>query len=476
MRRLLAAIALLLAGASAHADDLRRGVADIDTMKGAPLVAPAGEPTAIVALISDLDGWTQARAAEADRLAHAGALVIGLDLPRYLEAVARPPKEGEEEEDCVFLAGDVEEYGRLAGKEMGLKSYRLPVLYGIGKGADIAYAMLSQAPANMFSGAVTLGFSGRAPLKKPLCDGPKTQTRDGADLVLGHDTPAPLQGEWRILTNGPAPEAVKSFVRDLPNADVVELDKGADVAAAAEDAAFDIGGGSPDAVNSLPLVLYPPKAPNAKGLVVFYAGDGGWRDLDKSVAEVLNDQGFGVVGVDTLRYFWNEKSPRELGDDLEAMVARYGRDWKADRLLLAGYSFGADVIPFAWPHASRALRDRVKLLALLGLSKTADFEVSVSGWLGVGSGEHDVLKPASQLPMDRVLCVYGKDELEEADNDVACATDAIAPSARLELPGGHHFDEDYPALARRIDEAFEKRARGVSDRSQGETDRSDGHR
>lgn len=457
MRPVFAAVLLFLTCAGAQADDLRRSTADIETMKGAPVVAPAGEPTAIVAMISDLDGWTPQRAAEADRLARAGALVIGIDLPRYLEAIARPPKPGDEEEDCVFLAGDVEEYGRLAGKEMGLKSYRLPVLYGVGKGADIAYAMLSQAPANMFSGAVTLGFTGRVPLKKPLCDGPKTQVRDDADLVLGHDTIAPLQGEWRILTDGPAPDAVKAFVEGLPDAEAVELPKGADMRAAAEDAAFDIGGGSPDAVNNLPIVLYPPKSPTPKGLVVFYAGDGGWRDLDKSVAEVLNDQGFGIVGVDTLRYFWNEKTPRELGDDLEAIVARYGKDWKADRIMLAGFSFGADVIPFAWPHVSRSLRDRVGLIALLGLSKTADFEVSVAGWLGVGSGEHDVLKPAAQLPMDRVLCVYGKDEIEEKDNDVACATDAVAPSARLELPGGHHFDEDYPALARRIDDAFEKR-------------------
>jgi type IV secretory pathway VirJ component len=104
------------------------------------------------------------------------------------------------------------------------------------------------------------------------------------------------------------------------------------------------------------------------------------------------------------------------------------------------------------------VRDRVALIALLGLSKTADFEVSVSGWLGVGVGSHDVLKPAAMLPMDRVMCVYGRDELDEPDNDVACATGAIAPEARVELPGGHHFDEDYDALARRIDAAFTNRA------------------
>lgn len=449
-------LAVLLAAALAGpacAAELRRASVGNETLKDVPVVAPAGEPTAIVALISGLDGWTPARAAEADALAQGGAMVVGVDLPRYLQGIAR------ETEACIFLSGDVEEYGRLAGREMGLKAYLLPVLLGVGEGADFAYAMLSQAPANMFSGAVSIGgFSGRAPLAKPLCDGPKTQTRDGATLALGADTPAPLQGEWRIVTQGAAPAAAKAFIKDLPNAEAVELDPGADLAAAGRDAVFDIAGGAPGAVNDLPLVLYPPEGAQPKGLAVIYAGDGGWRDLDKQIAEHLQEQGYGVVGVDTLRYFWNEKSPKELADDFEAIVARYGADWKARNVLLAGYSFGADVLPFAWARLSRATRDRVRLIALLGLSKTADFQISVAGWLGVGSGDHDVLKPASRMPMDKVLCVYGKDESKETDDDVACTTDAIAPSARLELPGGHHFDADYVSLAKRIDAEFVERA------------------
>ncbi len=445
-----ATLGLALAGA-ANADDLRRISVGNETLKDLPVVAPAAEPSAIVALISGLDGWTPARASEAEALAKEGAAVIGIDLPRYLAGVAKGT------DHCIFMSGDVEEYARLAGKTLGMKTYRLPTLLGVGKGADIAYAMLAQAPANMFSGAVSVGFTDRAPLAKPLCDGPKSSRVDGPDIVIGADPVEGLQGEWRLLLPAPAPDFARAFVKDLENADVVELPADADVAAAARDAALDVGGGDPDAVNALPLVLYPPKTQTPKGLAVVYAGDGGWRDLDKSVAEYFNQEGYGVVGVDTLRYFWNEKSPRELGDDLEAIVGRYSAEWKAKRVLLAGYSFGADVIPFAWGRISKAVRDQVRLIALLGLSKTADFQVSVSGWLGVGSGEHDVLKPAAGLPMDRVMCVYGKDELEGADNDVACATDVFPPSARLELPGGHHFDEDYAALAKRIDGEFVRR-------------------
>lgn len=452
-RLALGVLALVLAGLSpASADTLRRIKVENEVMKDVPVVAPAGEPKAIIALISDADGWTPAREAEAVALANEGAMVIELDMPRYL-AVSNLPNE-----DCIFFSGDIEDYARLAGKTLNTKTYRLPALLGMGVGGDVAYAMLSQAPANMFSGAVSVGFTGRLTFPKPLCDGPKSTHRDGADLVFGYDPPEGLQGEWRVLVPAPASPHLKDYVKDLDNAEVVEEPAGTDIAAAARDAAFDIGGGDDqDAVSQLPLVVYDPPNPNPKGLVVMYAGDGGWRDLDKTVSEFFNKEGYGVVGVDTLRYFWNEKSPRELGDDLEAIINRYSQQWKTKRVLLAGYSFGADVIPFAWQHISRSVKNQVQLMALLGLSKTADFEVSVAGWLGVGSGEHDVLKPASQLPMDRVLCVYGKEEIEEADNDVACATDAIPPNARQERPGGHHFDEDYEALARSIDAEFMKR-------------------
>ncbi|WP_020187550.1 AcvB/VirJ family lysyl-phosphatidylglycerol hydrolase [Methylopila sp. 73B] len=456
MTRLATLLALALACLAvvgpARADDLRRATVKNETLDAIPVVGPADEPSAIVVMISDLDGWTPKLQSDADALATQGALVVGVDLKRYLAGLAK------ETDDCFYMPGDIEEYTRLAGKELGIKTYRFPVLLGSGRGADIVYAMLVQAPPNMFAGGVSIGFSGSAPLTKPLCDGPKTETLANGEFMIGEpDSTDGLQGEWRVLTAGPAPQKIKDFVEPLPNGDVVEAPAGSDLTQAAFDAALDIGGGDPDAVNALPLVLYPPTQPTVKGLVVIYAGDGGWRDLDKTIAGFFQNEGYGVVGVDTLRYFWNEKTPRELGDDLEAILGRYAPEWKAKNVLLAGYSFGADVLPFAWQRLSKQVRDSVRLIALLGLSKTADFEVSVSGWLGVGTGAHDVVKASAGLPMDRVLCVYGKEELEEADNDVACATDVFPKASRIEEPGGHHFDENYDVLAKRLDAEFAKR-------------------
>ncbi len=43
---------------------------------------------------------------------------------------------------------------------------------------------------------------------------------------------------------------------------------------------------------------------------VILSGDGGWAGLDKKVAAALAAQGIDVVGIDSLRYFWSERTRR----------------------------------------------------------------------------------------------------------------------------------------------------------------------
>ena len=64
-------------------------------------------------------------------------------------------------------------------------------------------------------------------------------------------------------------------------------------------------------VGGLPLVELPAKGPGDL-LAVFYSGDGGWRDLDKKIGGILAAHGIATIGVDSLRYFWKEKSPQQI--------------------------------------------------------------------------------------------------------------------------------------------------------------------
>jgi type IV secretory pathway VirJ component len=180
---------------------------------------------------------------------------------------------------------------------------------------------------------------------------------------------------------------------------------------------------------------------------VVISGDGGWRDLDKTIAETLQKQGVSVVGVDSLRYFWTPKSPEQTSHDLARILDRYSTRWHARHFALIGYSFGADVMPFAYNRLPDALREKVSYMSLLGFAHAADFQIRVSGWLGLPPSEKalNVAPEIARVPASRVQCIYGEDE-----DDTLCPSLAASGVAVVRTAGGHHFSKDYVALTKTI--------------------------
>ncbi|WP_284247341.1 AcvB/VirJ family lysyl-phosphatidylglycerol hydrolase, partial [Methylobacterium haplocladii] len=209
--------------------------------------------------------------------------------------------------------------------------------------------------------------------------------------------------------------------------------------AAAAIAAQDAGTGG------LPLVDLPAVG-RTRAVALFVSGDGGWRDIDKTIGERLTREGIHVVGLDALRYYWTDRDPKAVAADVAAMLQE-ADPGKTLPVMVLGYSFGADLFPFSWPYLPASLRDRIRLIALLAPSRSTGFSVSVKGWLGLG-GEHAVVPQLAALPADRVLCIHGSKE-----TDSPCRDPSLAATRKLLIDGGHHFDGDYPAIARRIVEA-----------------------
>ena len=97
------------------------------------------------------------------------------------------------------------------------------------------------------------------------------------------------------------------------------------------------------------------------------SGDGGWAGLDKDIAAALAADGIPVVGLDSLRYYWSARTPEGLAADTDRMIRYYLAHLGKQRVLLIGYSQGADVLPFAVNRLPEATRARVRLAAVLGL-------------------------------------------------------------------------------------------------------------
>src|SRR5260221_10319530 len=84
-----------------------------------------------------------------------------------------------------------------------------------------------------------------------------------------------------------------------------------------------------------------------KGLIFYVTGDGGWNSFSKDLCASLARKGFDVVALDAKKYFWNERNPDTFSSDMAAVVTHYQSKWAIKDWILIGYSFGADVAPFA---------------------------------------------------------------------------------------------------------------------------------
>jgi type IV secretory pathway VirJ component len=206
-----------------------------------------------------------------------------------------------------------------------------------------------------------------------------------------------------------------------------------------------------ESLDDLPLVVMPPPA-HGGAMVLLLSGDGGWQELVETVARALSAQGHGVVGLNSLKYFWKPRSPDETARDLERVLDQYGRQWQVHEVLLVGYSFGADVLPIALNRMPQSVRERVSGLTLIAPSSTANFEVKVSSWLGVGHAGLATVPELERLRGLPIVCLYG-----ETDEDAVCPSLPAGLATVRRMPGGHHFGGDFSAVARQVLPASEKK-------------------
>ena len=199
------------------------------------------------------------------------------------------------------------------------------------------------------------------------------------------------------------------------------------------------------ATTALPLVEVPATAGNSDTLVVLVSGDGGWAKIDRSIAAVLAGRGMPVVGLNSLRYFWTARTPEGAARDLQSILETHLAKYRKGRAVLVGYSRGADVIPIMASRLPAELRQKIRLIALLGPSLRVELELHVADWLRDSQRGIAVRPELEKLAGVKTLCIYGED-----DRDSLCSGLSQPNVEIIMLRGGHHFDGDYERLAKMI--------------------------
>ena len=437
---------LVLVGTSAATSPGRA-----DTIAGGRLgevrvSTPQSPIRGFMVLFSQAGGWTAADQQTADTLAAHGILVVGVDSGHYAATLIAT------REACHRLFNDVTAISGQLQREHSTVSYLTPIVAGSGEGGWIAEQVLSGAPSNTIAGAISIDPT-------PMPDPRVNPCPPDATIVHSPGLP----GFWSVgaSSNLAAPlDAMVASVRQAGARAVVQHFD-ADTSESTLLLALSephLGPGEPDEtdVSNLPLIELP--APRGSSmLAVVVSGDGGWHDLDQTIAQKLQDWGVSVIGIDSLRYFWSKKSPEQTARDIDSVIRAYAARWHSSSVALIGYSFGADVLPFVYNRLPIREREKVSLLSLLGFESAADFEIKITGWLGLPPSAAALPERSeiSKIPPNLVQCFYGEDETDSMCPELTKLNMAIIRTA-----GGHHFGSDYQHLAQVILNGWRRRLTG----------------
>ena len=205
-----------------------------------------------------------------------------------------------------------------------------------------------------------------------------------------------------------------------------------------------------DSIASLPLLTVHSQDTTGDEFAIMLSGDGGWSRFDQGVSESLAKRNIPVVGFNSLKYFWRRRTPEITADDVAKIMRYYLFAWHKQRIILAGFSFGADVLSFVASRLPEDLRQRVSLVAMIAPSHNADFEFHVTYWMHIaGKTRWLVLPEVEKLKGMNVLAIC-----EENDPDALCSDLPADAAKMIVLKGGHHFDRDYETIVQKMMDAM----------------------
>jgi type IV secretory pathway VirJ component len=194
----------------------------------------------------------------------------------------------------------------------------------------------------------------------------------------------------------------------------------------------------------LPAIEYrvPVQAPLA--MAIQLTGDAGRGAVDRHVADALAHAGVAVTSLSSLSYFWHRKDPDRLAADLARLIERVAPAARNSRLVLVGFSQGADVLPFAFNRLPVEVRARVALLLAINPAADAVFAFHIPHWWNhiIGPTEPTLPEFATAAAAGvSIVCIYAR-----KDADAACPQLPAGASDVVALAGGHEFGGDYAGL------------------------------
>jgi type IV secretory pathway VirJ component len=420
------------------------------------------QPAYVALFVSGDGGWNRGVVDMARHLAALDTMVVGIDITHFIKQMESS------NERCLYPAADFEALSKFVQLKLSFPTYRTPVLVGYSSGATLIYAALVQAPPNTFLGGIGLGFCPDLMLHKPMCQGSGLEWTRGSKGKGYVFLPAKtLEVPW-IALQGTAdqvcnPDSTVSFMKKVAHGEVVVLPrvghgfsvprnwlpqfKEAFTSVTVREEKVEglpktDSAGTSQPLSDLPLIEVPATAGTSNVMGIIITGDGGWGVTDRGIGQSLAAKGIPVVALNSLRYFWKRKTVEQTAADLNRILQHYSTLWQRTEVLVIGYSFGADVLPFMLNRLPEESLEKIRVIAFLGLSTTADFEFHVTDWISdrKHAASRMVRPEVEKLRGRKMLCFYGTEDTS------LCRQLDPGLVKRIPIQGGHRFGKGYQPI------------------------------
>lgn len=181
--------------------------------------------------------------------------------------------------------------------------------------------------------------------------------------------------------------------------------------------------------------------------VLFLSGDIGARFGDgPHIIKALAGTGYPVMVLSSPSAFGVHRSR----DQVDAIVASAIRDTVrrtgADRLVVIGQSFGADMLQTGLAGLPSDERSKVAAITLVVPGRSVFFRADPSSLSYHGTPDSDGRVTGGTITWAPVICIYGLDE-----TDSLCPDLNAGNVKRIGLPGGHFLNRDYERVSKLVE-------------------------
>lgn len=176
---------------------------------------------------------------------------------------------------------------------------------------------------------------------------------------------------------------------------------------------------------------------------IFYmTGDGGYSPFSENLCRLFQKCHCNVISLDN-SYFWGGKKLEEVTLSFEQVVRQVEVKKKMERMMVVGYSFGADITPFIVNHLSEEIRNRISEVVLLSPSKMTNLKIDLmSLFFPEHSGKLDVISEINEIKLPVKVVLNDNDSFSDS---------AFKEGVKVKrIPGNHHFDYHFSLLINTI--------------------------